>query len=832
MGYALKYLSPATRLQIASNLFVVEKQIDNGGDHWLHGLCPFHADTRASFGYNVTQDFYKCQAQCCESSDLVDLWCLLNGHAARSREGIKAFKRQFGATGPNEAGKTQTPSRVSSEPKNVQKKARTAIPETVYTELGAIPQEMLAELRQRRGWSQDVINIIGIKLLTHFHKHSSPYKLFPIKERRRLAIPIRDENGILWNIRIYYPFSEDIPQDGIKIKSWANGYGNARLFPSPTLLRPEGPIILCEGEADTICAISHGLNAITQTSKTAHWPEEHVKYLAGRDIFIAYDADKPGQEYARKAAKSLHKAGCKIRIIDWPDFMGRNDNGSWPDKDGQDLTDFFAKHGKDATAFSLLMDKAHTYPDVNISNDNSILKDDSGHRFWKPSVNGRLSFCERALADYLIETQPVLYHDKSGQLYRWEGTYYEPFSEERLKKIAIDALGDDASSSRVGETYKMVKSLVSTPHGRDINDLHDWVCLKNGMLNLYTLEFKPHAPEYLSTIKLNVTWHFGNNNLDAAAREQILNKIRPNRWIQFWSETVQTENVIEQVQEFFGYCMTRETKFGKALLFYGKGSDGKSKAIAVLRALVGPQNCSAVSMTGLDDQFQRAALFGKLLNVATEITTDAIQSEFFKSIVTGDPIQASFKHKDGFEFVPYCKLVYATNKMPRVLDNSDGYFRRILPIEFKKQFFENDPAIDTDLEKKLMEELDGIFLWSLTGLHRLMAQKRFTVADETLNFMMKYRRYNNPIMAFVQDCCIIDATKKITIKDLYKQYKTYCSEGGFKPANRENFYEELTTAVRKLAEDAALRRSRPREKDGSRPDYIEGIDLNYIPKDE
>ena len=249
--------------------------------------------------------------------------------------------------------------------------------------------------------------------------------------------------------------------------------------------------------------------------------------------------------------------------------------------------------------------------------------------------------------------------------------------------------------------------------------------------------------------------------------------------------------------------MTRDTTMGKALLLLGPGADGKSKVISIMRALVGQGNCSAVTIAGLEDQFQRASLFRKMLNVGAELSAEATNSEFFKNVVTGDPIQASFKHKDSFEFRPYCKLAYAMNKKPRVLDNSDGFFRRILPVQFKRQFLEDDPAMDNELEGKLMAELDGIFAWAVLGLHRLMKNKRFTSCDETTEFIMKYRRYNNPVMAFVQDQCTL--------------------EDGYKPLNRENFIEELETATRKLRE-VAVKVYRPRVE-GKRPQRVSGISL-------
>ncbi len=844
MGWALTNLSADARERIARSLFEANDDLDKvDGDLWLNGKCPLHSDGNPSFGYNITKDYFHCLVACTANSDLLDLWFLVNGYPAQSQEGMKAFKKAHAGEIGLGAPKRKTPGQLQPKPKKEPEKPRKALPEEVYTVQGPIPPAMLDELRVRRGWSREVIEELGIRLLTHYRKSTSLYKTFalPEQEKPRVAIPIRDEKGILWNIRTYYPFGvpkppendpagaaltpqadgEEVPQKkpGFpKIMAWGKGHGNSRLFPSPAFWRP-GPVLGCEGEPDTLCARSLGLNGFTQTSKTTGWPDDQLKALAGRVLFLAYDADKPGQEYAQSAAKSAHAAGIEVRIIQWPDYMGRLPNGEWPDDHGQDLTDFFVKHHKTVEDFQVLMDKAPVYdPLAALRETAGDDADCSGLQFFRSSVNGRVSFSERMLADYLVEKHPMLYHDKSGQLYRWEGSYYESWSEEQLYRAGVEALGMEGSAARVSGACRIARAMVSMPHDRDLNDRPEWVCLQNGMFNLYTCELKPHSPDYMSTIKLNVSWH-GNN------------APKPGRFLSYLDQNVQTPGVIAQMQEYAGYSLTRETKFGKALLLLGPGADGKSKFIALLRAMVGPQNCSAVPMAALDDQFQRAALFGKILNVAGEVTTEAMQSDMFKAVVTGDPIQASFKHRDSFEFIPFAKLIYATNKMPRVLDNSDGYFRRILPVRFKKQYLEDSPDVDPDLEVKLMQELDGIFAWAVMGLHRLIGKiphpdgsirTGFTQCDETRDFMLQYRRYNNPVIAFVQDCCNIENTEsKVELKLLYQRYKKYCTEGGYKALSRDNFFEEFQTAVRKLNEDAYVRKYNAREE--GRRLYVMGV---------
>jgi putative DNA primase/helicase len=378
-----------------------------------------------------------------------------------------------------------------------------------------------------------------------------------------------------------------------------------------------------------------------------------------------------------------------------------------------------------------------------------------------------------------------------------------------VRDIALRALGVAAQQARAEDGAYQVKMRTHLPHGRQVNDRPDWVCLQNGILNLNTLELRPHDPDFFFTYALGVTY-----NPSAPGRCE--------RWLAFLEQTAQTSPATDQLQEFAGYGLTRDTRFAKCLLLLGPGADGKSVFIKTIRKLVGVDNCSSVSFQDLEDQFRRASIYNKLLNTATEVGSKALESPFFKAIVTGDPIEAAFKHRDSFSFVPYCKLIFAANKMPRVLDNSDGFFRRLLPVAFKRQFLEGDPDYDPDLEEKLEGELSGIFEWAILGLHRLWRQRGFTDSEETRKLLMGYKRMNNPVLAFVEDQCLLGEACQIQKEELYKHYRSYCGINGYQPLTRDNFFRELYAAIN------SIRRYRPRVESGEREHWLKGIQIDPL----
>lgn len=771
MGIAKEKLSELDRIRIACNLFELKDQDKNRNE--LQGLCPIHGEKNTSFSYNYEKDVFHCLS-CNASGDLVKLWSKVKGYT--DIEGFKAFCNEYGISDPAKQKKKELPPLNNS-----------------FYKLGELPEPWIKRLYLIRGWSPEVIKKTGIRLQTMYQCKKTG-QLNTLKKPERIAIPIKDTAGNITNIRLYLPGAKKM-----KIISWGSAYGSAKLFPSTP--EKDKTVLLCEGESDTLCALSYGFNAITQTSKPRKWSKDHLSQFKGRNVVIAYDADKAGQNFAYKfAGPELLKVAKSVRVIVWPDFMGKMQDGNWPNDHGQDLTDFFIKHCKEKSDLQELIDSAVLFKAPKNEIQSQALD------FYSRGVNDRLSFKPRLLADKILSEIDLLSDPKSGLLYSWNNEFWETSHENYIKARCIKLLGSESQQSRVNDAVFQATMLSTIERDRSVNDMQEWICLKNGMFNLDTHELKPHDKEFYSTLQVNVSY-------DSDSTKTC------SRWLKYLDETVKTQEAIMQLQEFMGYCLTWDTSLSKCLILIGKGGDGKSQYLKILRELVGPENCSAVAFQDLEKDFSRSSLYMKSVNISTEIGKDVLKSPYFKAIVTGDPIDGCFKHKDSFTFTPTVKLAFAANDLPKVLDNSDGFFRRLLPVHFKTQFLENDSKTDPDLFDKLKAELSEIFMWALVGLERLRKQKRFTKSEETDDIIMNYRRLNNPVVCFVEDECIVDSVHSIKKKDLYDSYESYCSDGNYRCFSKENFFKELYAAL------SNIKQSRM-SVEGKREYYVKGIQLN------
>lgn len=89
-------------------------------------------------------------------------------------------------------------------------------------------------------------------------------------------------------------------------------------------------------------------------------------------------------------------------------------------------------------------------------------------------------------------------------------------------------------------------------------------------------------------------------------------------------------------------------------------------------------------------------------------------------------------------------LCFGKGSLTSLYDRSDGFYRRQLILTTKER--PADRKDDPFLVEKMLDELEGIFLWCLEGLLRLIANGYgFTVSNRSAENVELIRRSNNNI---------------------------------------------------------------------------------------
>jgi len=308
----------------------------------------------------------------------------------------------------------------------------------------------------------------------------------------------------------------------------------------------------------------------------------------------------------------------------------------------------------------------------------------------------------------------------------------------------------------------------------------DLIVVANGVLNVKTGQLEPFNPDYFVFNALPVGY---DPNADCPKFKTFLGEVIPS-----------PEN-IKVLQEFVGYCLTRNCKFEKAMMLVGEGANGKSTFLYVLTKTLGKQNVSSIPLQIIsNNRFALAELYGKMANVYPDLPAVALKDTgLFKSLVTGEMISGEKKFKGRFDFVPYAKLLFSCNKMPQTPDDTDAFFRRWSITAFPVQFLPDNPKTDPNLKDKLTtpEELSGILNWALQGLKGLLEQGKFSTSETVEQTRERYTLLSNPAKAYAEKRLIASPGKVETKEAVYNDFIQFCKGHNLPTIARNAFAMQL-----------------------------------------
>lgn len=365
--------------------------------------------------------------------------------------------------------------------------------------------------------------------------------------------------------------------------------------------------------------------------------------------------------------------------------------------------------------------------------------------------------------------------------YIWNGKYYEKTLEDKLANFLKDCLLKMEAGEIISKHYKtledMVKQFRSTFYAPVLNPRKNVINLWNGVLNVKTMTLENHNPCYDMNYILGYSF-------DKDAKCPMWNK-----YLERVLPSIESQMAL---QEYLAYPFT-DKKLEKVAFLYGGGANGKSVCLDVVRHCYGVNNVTSYSLESLcrsDGQYI-PRIIEAIMNICSDISNKAINSEVFKLLASKEPISGKELYKNPVIISDYASLLFSTNEMPATTDYSNGYFRRLLIIPFLVEIPEGER--DVDLAKKIIaNELSGVLNWILEGMIRLIVNERFTESEEMKKAMINFRTESDSVLMFIEEKGYRqDLDRKEQLKDLYMEYSCYCFESGFSKVSKRKFSDRL-----------------------------------------
>ncbi len=361
-----------------------------------------------------------------------------------------------------------------------------------------------------------------------------------------------------------------------------------------------------------------------------------------------------------------------------------------------------------------------------------------------------------------------------------------PTAQER-EAIAKHATRSEAAA-RIEAMVSLARSLREIAINAAQLDTDRWAlnCL-NGTLDLRTGKLRLHNPADLLTKLAPV-------NYDPDATHPL--------WERFLKEATGGEKAFAGfLQRAAGYTLAGEPVEEVMFFPHGPGATGKSTFLDALKAALGDYAMTADFEAFLKKRGDGgirndiARLAGARFVVSVEIDEGKRLAEgLVKMITGGDTVTARLLYKESFEYRPDFTLWLAANHAPKVDNDDDAMWRRILRLPFTNIVpkEKRDPAVKATLRNPsiagaaiLAWAMRGCLDWQKDGLGIPAVVERATE---------EYRREMNPVADFVDAYCDLSPQAWTANERLWGAYRQHAeNEGEPSTLVQKEFAKHLTT---------------------------------------
>lgn len=534
------------------------------------------------------------------------------------------------------------------------------------------------------------------------------------------------------------------------------------------VMDPTCPLIVVEGTRQHLAAASAALKASADKPRYAvvgisgcwGWsqdsapiPHLHDVPLEGRQVIVAFDADIATNRDVWSAADRFREF---LRVE-----VGAQDVSFILLSGSKDGMDDILRRAKDPVGTFL-----------------RIIGQAQGNLPRKPALsrNSPLfagdQFLVMSAYEELLARHPMA-ATKENSIAVYDGGVYWNGESKMFNASVVELLGENFREAHLSNVHELAVSILKTT-GVVIEEpaRERLVNVRNGLVDPVTLQLRPHDPGFRTLFQFAVEW---DPEATCPTYERWIEQVMPGR--------------VLELEDAIAPMLDPTVTPTKAPFLHGPSRSGKSTFGRLLKAVVGNDCTSAVTLHQLsDDRFATANLYGKILNLAMDLSSKDVRDlSTFKMITGDDLVSANRKYGHQFRFTNRALIVFSANEVPSVSESSKAWISRIAPFEFPNSFI---GAEDPSIEEAMMRELPGIFRRWVLALQAHLERGGYLPADVAAS--QEFLRRSNKPAEFLHETTVPTINPEGTDRALiYAKYKTWAEVNGGHPMGRNKFFDNL-----------------------------------------
>ncbi|KKL79080.1 hypothetical protein LCGC14_2018390, partial [marine sediment metagenome] len=316
-------------------------------------------------------------------------------------------------------------------------------------------------------------------------------------------------------------------------------------------------------------------------------------------------------------------------------------------------------------------------------------------------------------------------------------------------------------------------------------DIQFYLAFRNKTLDLETLTFVKHSPNYLLTRKI-----------DREIPDDFLEKDyqwEKSVWYKFLNEIYEgNQEKIETILEAIGDCLEPHYKSQTMFLHVGRGQNGKGTLLYAITKFLNEVNVIGLSMHNIVENFLTGHLVSALANICGDISYKFIdETGMLKRARGEDFITADRKFLGPITFLNRAKMHFSAQEVPQTNDRTRGYYRSFIIIHYNVDFSNNpDPNLREELTSE--KEMLGLLRKVLEALKRLRKNNYTfsynpTIEEKEESYIMSGRSDQSFCQLELED----KQDNEITKQETNETYIKYCKDNNLSVKDERSFGKTL-----------------------------------------
>ncbi|MEE9126500.1 MAG: phage/plasmid primase, P4 family, partial [Planctomycetota bacterium] len=344
-----------------------------------------------------------------------------------------------------------------------------------------------------------------------------------------------------------------------------------------------------------------------------------------------------------------------------------------------------------------------------------------------------------------------------GEFWRYDGSHWRAIPKSELRRIVHEydgaVVGEKGAlkliSSRVSGVVNELEHMLNRP--RFFTDAPAGINCRSGFIRFGadgTPRLETHDREHRQRHVLPGSWTEGQSSV---YEDSLLQRLLEGSFHGDQDAAAKCDLLAEVAGSA---ALGHATKLSapKALVLHGPSAEnGKSQMLDLLRGLLPTGAVSSIAPARFGNRTFAVHLAGKQLNAPDELGgSDAIASDQFKQIVTGEPLTARDVYRAAVEFRPQAQHVFATNTLPSFRGGFDnGVRRRLMVLKFNRVIPRHE-RVERIGQRVTEEEPDLVLDWAVQGAARLVRRGEYSEPDSSREELREWILVADPVVAWLE----------------------------------------------------------------------------------